>query len=147
MTFSYSGDPSKSDVDNVRFSLGDTIEKDNVLSNEEIKFLLNQVDGNIVSATIEGCRKIKAHYAHLCDETVGRVRNTWSQKYKHFELLLDALIEADTRSNLRPYAGGISKSDKEVRENNQDRVEPAFKTDLHCYTDPPNNQDINKNNP
>lgn len=147
MSFSYSGDPENSKTDEVRFSLGDTQEADFVLSNEEINFLLKQNEDSINPTIIAACRKIKAHFAHLCDESVGRVKITFSQKYKQFELLLEELIESNTRMNVRPYAGGISVSDKETRENNQDRVKPAFRTDLHCYNEPDNNPSLTENSP
>lgn len=42
MTFSYSGDPADSDLDAVRFYVQDTVSTDQLISDEEIEFLLLQ---------------------------------------------------------------------------------------------------------
>lgn len=42
MTFSYSGDPSASDIDEVRFHVQDTDSSDPLISDEEIQFLIDQ---------------------------------------------------------------------------------------------------------
>ena len=41
MTWTYSGDPSLSELDSYRFKIGDTISTEPVLQNEEILYVLN----------------------------------------------------------------------------------------------------------
>lgn len=42
MTWSYSGDPNNSELDFYRFSVGDTVEYDGILQDEEIQFILDK---------------------------------------------------------------------------------------------------------
>lgn len=41
MTWSYSGDPGTSELDSYRFLIGDTIDTEKLLQNEEIQYVLN----------------------------------------------------------------------------------------------------------
>ena len=40
-----------------------------------------------------------------------------------------------------PWAGGISKADKDTRNDDDDRVQPAFTVNMHAY---PGNQDVDE---
>lgn len=44
MSFSYGGDPSGSDIDLIRFRVGDTNEKEALLQDEEIEWIVAQYD-------------------------------------------------------------------------------------------------------
>lgn len=46
MTWSYSGDPSKSTLDQYRFEIGDTLKDDPVLQDEEINYVLTKYAGD-----------------------------------------------------------------------------------------------------
>lgn len=41
MSFTYSGDPSKSDIDKYRFAVGDTDSSEPVMTNEEITYIVS----------------------------------------------------------------------------------------------------------
>lgn len=46
MSFSYSGDPSTSELDECRFLLGDTNEAEPIMQDEEIKYIINTYGDN-----------------------------------------------------------------------------------------------------
>jgi len=60
--FTYSGDPSASDLDQVRFLISDTNETDAELQDEEIYYLLSTW-GNAYDAAITACEVISGKYA------------------------------------------------------------------------------------
>ena len=47
MSFSYSGDPLSSPVDECRFLIGDTDENDHIMQDEEIEYLISQSGTNV----------------------------------------------------------------------------------------------------
>ena len=134
MSWSYSGDPSSSDRDSVRFLIGDTDSSDEQLSNEEINWILTQ-EPNTYLAGHMAAQIIAGRYARLVDKSVGDLRISYSQRQKTYFALAEALVQqAMSNSGLAaPYAGGISVSDKQLVESNTDRVQPSFKKGMHDY--------------
>lgn len=51
MSFTYSGDPSKSDLDAARFLIGDTDEKSPIMQDEEIKYIIDTYGAGKLSNT------------------------------------------------------------------------------------------------
>ena len=127
MAWSYSGDPSNSAKDTVRFLIGDTDNRDPLLQDAEITYFLSQHNNAPVNAAIRCCETIMAKFARLCDESVGQVHLSLSQKYKSFREMRDQLQQRLATGDATPYAGGISVSDKETQTQNKDRVEPTFR--------------------
>lgn len=132
MSWSYSGDPNSSPLDNLRFSVGDTESTLPILSNEELTFVLNSNSGNIAQATLSTIYVILAKYARLKDETVGGLQAKYAQIYDHYHkmlqdrLSLNAAIAVDANSF---YCGGISVSDKDSNAQNTSVVQPKFTKD------------------
>lgn len=137
MGWSYSGDPSNSDKDHVRFLIQDTDKDDQLMSDSEIEFLLAE-GGNPTNAAIRAVEGLMAKFARLCDEKVGQVSQSLSQKYSHYSQLLKTLKRRSALTNVAPFAGGITESQKDVQENNQDRVDPFFTRDMHDYVESEN---------
>lgn len=127
MSWNYSGDPSASTTDWVRWRIGDTDSSDKLLEDEEIAAAVSTY-GNKKRAAVECCRAIAAKYARKVDKAVGDLRLSASQAYQQYlamaeEIVADGLLEA------KPYAGGISESDKSAQQKDTDRVVPAFSRD------------------
>lgn len=135
MSWSYSGDPSNSTRDAVRFLIGDTDTNDQQLSNEELDYLLTTYSSDKYAAAIAAVRALIAKFARLADKAVGDLRISYSQRLKHYQQLISNLqLQAATVGGLaEPYAGGISVSDKDSVEEDTDREPPAFTKDLHDY--------------
>lgn len=128
MTWSYSGDPSSSSVDSVRFLIGDTDSTDEQLQNEEISWLLSENSNSVYDASIEAARALSAKYARLAvTKTVGDLKIEYQDRSKRYADLVAILeMQKDSRSVPIPYAGGISVTDKDTKEDQIDRVEPRF---------------------
>lgn len=94
MAWSYSGDPSTSDLDLVRFLCGDTEEDMPLLTNEEITYLLS-TKGSPQKAAQSCCERILAKLAREVDYTIGPERVEASQRLANYKELLKTL-KADT---------------------------------------------------
>lgn len=126
MSFSYSGDPTTSDLDAVRFLLQDTTTPNEFLQNEEIAFLLEQ-EVNFYTAAAAGAMTIS-----------GRTHNTKSKKVGDLTLTFGAEQWATLAEWLRGRgsgyrvltAGGLSKDEKIAFDEDDDAIEPDFFRDI-----------------
>lgn len=101
MTFSYSGDPSSSDKDAVRFLVNDTsVANDTNISDEEINWLIAQW-GDVYEAGRAAAEHLAATYAQLSDisKTVGdiSISKTYSNQADQYHLLSQHLYEQRLR--------------------------------------------------
>ena len=78
----YSGNPSPSDRDTVRFLIGDTTVPE-FLTDEEIDWCLIE-EVNIYLAGALCCESIAARLAQEIDKSVGDISVQLSQKYAHY---------------------------------------------------------------
>lgn len=125
MTFTYSGDPSHSNRDQVRFLIGDTSKHDQILQDAEINWVLTQYNAPM-NAAIRCCEVITAKFSRLSDESVGSVSKSFSQKADSYRKLRKDLVRRLMTEDCTPYCGGISSSDKITVNSNTDRVRPDF---------------------
>lgn len=143
MTWTYSGDPSSTDRDAVRFLIGDTDNTSQLITDEEISYMLAQ-EGSSSSAAARICRSLAAKYARYTDQSVGDLSISYSQRYKQFSELAAQLESAAGSRVGIPYAGGISQSDKDSRESDTDRLLPSSRVGVHDYpglSDQPETED------
>jgi hypothetical protein len=129
MVWTYTGDPTDSAKDALRFHLGDTDQEDQLLSDQEINYLLQLHGGNIYLATADAARTLAGKFSRQSDKQVGDLRLSLSQKSDHFWELAKKL-ELQGQKRVTPYAGGISKADKNKQRDREDRVKPEFKRDM-----------------
>lgn len=134
MTWTYSGNPASSDVDNVRFRIGDTNTSDQQLSDEEIEWLLTQY-GTAIGAALGACDALIAKYARLVDSRSADVSVSSSQRLAHYRDLKTTLqSQSASIAGVAPYVGGISIAAKESVEQDTDRVKPFFTRDMHVVS-------------
>ncbi|WP_196607433.1 hypothetical protein [Pectinatus frisingensis] len=134
MTWTYSGDPSSSEKDAIRFKLGDIISTDPILQDEEINYTIS-TNSSIDDAAYAACVSIVAKFSRLADKTVGKVKIYYSQRVAHYQALADTLW-LNAGIVITPYAGGTSVADKAAMESDNSIVQPAFKKgmmDNHRY--------------
>ena len=79
----YSGDPSASDVDAVRFLVGDTDDSGFVLSDSEINFLLT-TEGSIYAASAQAALTMAAAFGRKADKSVGDLSIRYSDRREHY---------------------------------------------------------------
>ena len=126
MAFTYDGDPANSDLETVRFLIGDTDSTDALLQDAEVNWTLAQ-NSNVYFAASMAAETIASKFARKVDKAVGDLRQFYSQQSKQYRALAtDLKRQASLKGSILPYAGGISVSDKEVVEENTDRVQPSF---------------------
>lgn len=101
MSFSYGGDIANSNIDFVRFKLGDTSEERAKLSDEEIQSCLTMYTNKEV-ATIECCKAILASVAPMVDYKIGPEEVDASGLYDHYNNLLSTLKKEFSRKSV-PY--------------------------------------------
>ena len=130
MSFSYSGNPSNSPKDEVRFLVGDTNPNSFNLHDAEIKYMIT-TEGTVLAAAVAGSLAIASRYAKLIDESVGNVSKSYSQRFEHYTLLSGQLRRRNAEKSVLPYASGISEADKETLETDTDNVRSAFTKNLH----------------
>lgn len=124
MSWSYAGPTTAKDE--VRFLVGDTDSSDPLLTDEEITYLLGKYSNGVFNASIRACETIMAKFARLADEAVGQVKINYSQKSESYRKMIDNLRQRMATEDMSAYAGGISKVDKRINEQNTDRVKPDF---------------------
>ena len=126
MAWTYSGDPSDSDRDWVRFRVGDTDSTDPQLTDGEIDSLVSD-EGSKEAAALAAVRAILAKYARLVDKSVGDLHLSYSQRQASYQALAERLERLYALRTAIPFAGGISISGKETLEDDTDRVAPFAK--------------------
>lgn len=131
----YTGDPSSSLKDQVRFILGDTDSCAELMTDGEITYLLATYSNKPICSAYHGARYLAMKYAKSADESVGSVRVSYSQVSVRYEEMALKLKQQcyEENGNANPYCGGISKSDKENVKANTDREQPAFAKDMEEY--------------
>jgi hypothetical protein len=128
MVWSYDGNPGDNPKDEVRFLLGDTDSADQLLSDEEIYYLLTYWPNPIASAAM-GAERLATQFARdASTKAVGDLKITLTEKGRSFSAQASRLWILSRQYRGRPqcYAGGISKADRQNQLNNSDRVPPDF---------------------
>jgi hypothetical protein len=124
MAWSYSGDPNKSPLDRVRFLCGDTDINDQLLSDEEINFLLS-IRSTPERAAEDACIAIMAKLAREVDYAIGPEKVSAKQRLDNYKRVLDEMRAARIRTVAAPSWQGPS----------QDDSPPVFDIGMHDYRD------------
>ena len=132
MTWSYD-DTLSEDRDKVRFYVQDTNQDEQILSDEEIAFLLTS-EGSVRAAAIVAADTIAGKYARFVDSAVGDLSISYSQKQAQY-MALAARLRRSLALSAAPLVGGISVSRKETVNEDTDRVEPAFTVGMLSHPD------------
>jgi len=126
-TYTYSGDPSTSPMDAVRFWLSDVGPTKWYKANEEINFVLG-LDPNPFVAAAYIARSIAASLASNVNRRIGDLSINAGDAVKAWIALANDMdAKALLGVTAMPYAGGISHSDVEQVASNCDRVKPPFR--------------------
>ena len=128
MAVTYSGDPSASDLDAVRFTTGDTDTSDPMLQDEEITWLLGETGDSVLEASWRSLIVAAAKYARLVDTSSGDLRVSLSQRVKHLrEQAMEVRQLADRETGVPvPFAGGLSESLKRTQDADEDLILSRF---------------------
>ena len=130
MTWTYSGDPSSSDLDAVRFIIGDTDTNDQLLTNAEINYMITY-HGTLLRACSESALAIAAKFARLMSRSIGGLSADFSVKYQQYMDLADDLHHRDILRPVRPFISGYKRSEKESVEMDTDRESTISRKGIH----------------
>lgn len=100
MAWSY--DPTSlatSKKDQIRFKLGDTVEADALLQDEEIEFLLAQSNGDVLQASIQACISIISILSGFTDFKVGPYSESQGSRLSAYRSLYRMLLAQAARMN------------------------------------------------
>ena len=127
MAWTYSGDPENSNRDAVRFLVQDTDTNDQLVTDEEIDWLLSENSG-VYAAAAEAAKAIATSFARLADTDIESVSVKYSQKQKQYLQLSTRLeIKATSGAGLAaPDVNGVSIGDMVAVQQDQDRPKDRF---------------------
>lgn len=119
-------DPANSKIDRVRVNIADTDPCDELVSNELYQWFLDEapsVDTDVNFATLKAVKYLVARYAGYTEEETNDVKVKYQYLYEHYKDLEDRLTKDPSYSITgapQVYAGGISNSDIESNNCNED---------------------------
>jgi len=87
MTWSYSGDPATSPIDAIRLEIGDTVEEEQLLSDEEINYLYQESGKRVFAAAARACDILASKFAREADVSVGGMRVQWRDQAEAYAAL------------------------------------------------------------
>lgn len=130
----YTDDPIHVPADAVRFLLGDTDAAKPRLTDNEVDYLLVQ-EGNPLRAAARGAEMLVGKYSSIAEtKRVGPLTITHgSSLASKFAALARALWRRAVIGDAAPYAGGISVSDKRLRELDTDRTRSFARKSIQTY--------------
>jgi len=139
----YSGDPSSSFYDAVRFLLGDTDPTNELIKDAEIAFLQTLYGASATATRIAAyaARMLGHKYAHCATQSIGRVSVSWGELANQMMALA---LDLETRCGLdaMPYAGGISQEDVQSELDDTDRPAYVFNIGMHDQDAEADEEDI-----
>ena len=84
MTWTYTNNPGESSKDALRLAVGDTIEDDPRLSDEEVNHFLSLYPGSLNLAAAEAAEAIAARYSSMAVSYVGDLDNSPHLKAEYY---------------------------------------------------------------
>jgi hypothetical protein len=119
----------------VRMLVGDTDPNEQLMQDEEIVWELANENGSLFRAAWRVALDISAEFSRRADTAIGyrSLQLKGSQKAAAYKKLADMLHTRATNANTTVYAGGLTYSDKEIPEEDPDRVRPAFTRTMQLY--------------
>jgi hypothetical protein len=140
MTFTYSGDPSTSIRNYVRFLIHDTDSTDALFSDEELNYVISEWGNDPYKSARECAEILIARFSRLADsssKSVGdiSVSESYSSKIAHYKELANSLLSREMRkAPPRPFANAQSLK------STNDRIVDDYNTDAYTgIHDNPNN--------
>lgn len=132
MSWSYSGDPATSPLDKQRFLVGDTNSAKPIFSDEEIKSEISQAPAaSVYTIAARLCEQAAVHFSNEVDKKTDSVSVFASQRSKQYQ---QRALYYRGKIPAQPYAGGVSKDDKQRNRDNNDLELPYITTDSNEFS-------------
>ncbi len=134
MAWTYTGNPALSPLDAVRFEVQDTNEAAQLLTDEEVVYVIDQESGErtpytekqIIRAAARCLEVLDRKFAARADTVEGSLRVTYSKQAKQYAERAKELRKRAAGMNA-PWTGGTTASEREARENNTSEVPALFR--------------------
>jgi len=140
MTFTYSGDPTTSTRNKVRFLINDVDSGDVLFTDEELDYLITEWGGNVYEISRAACETLVSRFVRLSDSTsksVGdiSVSESYTAKAQQYKELANSFLARGMRKTPpRPFANA------QALKSTNDRIVDDFNTDFYAgIHDNPNN--------
>lgn len=121
MSFNYKGDPSTSNIDAVRFLLGDVDEDSYEFEDEEISWGLTQETDIWFAAALLADTRVAKYSGQPTSKTIGETSVTYGDRTMKFTSLASQLRSSRRQMAVTPWAGGWKKSQKDAMDADDDR--------------------------
>ncbi|MCL6597947.1 MAG: hypothetical protein K6T81_04335 [Alicyclobacillus macrosporangiidus] len=128
MGWTYSGDPAASDRDRLRFDLGDTVQSDPLLQDEELDYCLS-AESSYYGALARACESIAMRFSREASTRVGALSLDLAGRAKQWTERAQEYRRRAAAAHA-PSVGGLSKSEEEAALSNPDRTGPYFRKDM-----------------
>lgn len=143
MTWTYDGAPGTDTAaqrrDSVRVLTGDTDTNDQQSTDEEIAFALTQSANDVYGAGSIIARALAAKFSRFVDTSVDSAKTMFSSRVKNYTDIAKRLDVQARKYGLAglgtPAAGGLTESGMESADEDDDRVQPAFR--VRQFRNPP----------
>lgn len=134
MSWTYSGDPSISNKDQVRFLVGDTDSSEPLATDEEIEFALTQ-NSNVYAAAAFIADGISTYFMRCADsEEIGPVKVAYTSRVQFYsKRAADLLSKVGQYAQLTIYGGGIDIGDKTATDSDTSLVAPNFRIGMNDF--------------
>ncbi len=109
----------------IRLLTGDTFSKDFLLDDNEIAVFLADAANNVFRGAVLCARAIAAQFSRKADISLGKAR---IQASKRAEAYWKLAYELETQDLPTIKAGGFSESERDVIAQDEDVIQPHFKT-------------------
>ena len=136
MSWSYSGDPSFSEVDAIRFLVGDTDESDPLVSDEEIEWFAEEWSDKYHAAAAV-CETLAAKFAREVNVSADGMSFSGSEISRNFNHRAEALRQMSGRQRKHglPYFGGASWKERAMADRDPDKIPTSFRSHMHDHPD------------
>lgn len=129
MSFTWTGDPSASVIEQIRWEINDIDSANAKFQDAEITYAYNQ-EHSVLGAAARLCEQLQARYSDAKNRTMGPLRVDMSRMAEMYAAKAKALRRRAT-AFAEPYAGGISDAKEEIFEDDSDLIQPTFKKGMH----------------
>lgn len=133
MTWTYV-DPSTSERDAIRFLVGDTDTNDQLISDEEIAFFIAEFPSSKYNAAAEVAEAIAGKFTREVNQSADGLSwqgSSLSQQYYELADRLRRMAKRNRRSGIAPYAGGLSKLERQLDNADGDLNKGHFTSHMH----------------
>lgn len=122
--FTYTGDPSASELQEVRFYTGDTNRNRPLLHDKEILFAISKYPNPLIAAAVL-CEHLMGRFASEADVRVGEVSKSFSKISEAFKKKADQL-RTEAASGATVSFPATRHSTKDPLDEDEDLTRPSF---------------------